>query len=276
MSNNHSTKAMKTCICALVMIGSVQAQAQTQEIRSCVIVPSAVVELSVAQPGVVQSVHVGRGDAVQKGDILVELDDSAIAVEMAVAQRRATDETQLAGIAQRVEVLKGQLERMQSLTDRALVRQNEVDRLEDQLLALFQERDRLIAVRDLAALDVKRVQAQLALRTLRAPTEGIITARDVDPGEYATEQRPVLTVATLDPLHVELFVPLEYRDRINPGDEISVFPFIGGVEETMHLTATVEVLDRVFDAASGTFGVRLSMPNPDIALPAGLRCKASI
>ena len=38
--------------------------------------------------------------------------------------------------------------------------------------------------------------------------------------------------------------------------------------------ATVIVVDRIVDAASGTFGVRLEMPNPDNRLPAGLKCKA--
>ena len=37
--------------------------------------------------------------------------------------------------------------------------------------------------------------------------------------------------------------------------------------------ATVVVVDRVIDAASGTFGVRLLLANPDLALPAGLKCK---
>jgi len=35
----------------------------------------------------------------------------------------------------------------------------------------------------------------------------------------------------------------------------------------------VTVVDKVMDAASGTFGVRLALPNPDLALPAGLKCK---
>ena len=38
-------------------------------------------------------------------------------------------------------------------------------------------------------------------------------------------------------------------------------------------TATVTVVDRVVDAASGTFGVRLELPNRDYRLPAGLKCK---
>ena len=33
------------------------------------------------------------------------------------------------------------------------------------------------------------------------------------------------------------------------------------------------VVDRLLDASSGTFGVRLALPNPTGALPAGIRCR---
>ncbi len=42
------------------------------------------------------------------------------------------------------------------------------------------------------------------------------------------------------------------------------------------LSATVSHVDRVLDAASNSFRVRLSLPNPGYALPAGLRCKADL
>lgn len=276
MSNILSTRSALFCTCAAILILGAASPVLSEEIRSCVIVPSAVVDLSVSQPGVVRAVHVGRGDTVVAGDVLIELDDSAISVEIAVAERRATDETQLGGIAQRVEVLEAQLERMKSLTERALARQNDLDRLEDQLLSLYQERDRLIASKDLAALDLQRVQAQLAQRVLYSPTDGIVTAREVEPGEYASEQRPVLTVSALDPLHVELFLPLTFRDRVAVGDEIIVMSDAGGADTDMELTATVDVIDRVADAASSTFGVRLNLPNPDLTLPAGVRCRVDI
>jgi hypothetical protein len=35
------------------------------------------------------------------------------------------------------------------------------------------------------------------------------------------------------------------------------------------------VVDKVIDAASGTLGVRLQMPNPDNKIPAGLKCSVS-
>ena len=39
--------------------------------------------------------------------------------------------------------------------------------------------------------------------------------------------------------------------------------------------AKVTIVDRVIDAASGTFGVRLELPNPKYRLPAGLKCRVS-
>jgi hypothetical protein len=32
-------------------------------------------------------------------------------------------------------------------------------------------------------------------------------------------------------------------------------------------------VDQVFDAASGTIGVRLELPNPELRLPAGIHCR---
>lgn len=37
--------------------------------------------------------------------------------------------------------------------------------------------------------------------------------------------------------------------------------------------ARATIVDKVVDAASGTFGVRLELPNPDYKLPPGLKCK---
>jgi multidrug efflux pump subunit AcrA (membrane-fusion protein) len=38
-------------------------------------------------------------------------------------------------------------------------------------------------------------------------------------------------------------------------------------------SARITVIDRVIDAASGTFRIRLELPNPKNEIPAGLRCK---
>jgi multidrug efflux pump subunit AcrA (membrane-fusion protein) len=73
-------------------------------------------------------------------------------------------------------------------------------------------------------------------------------------------------------LRVEVFVPTAYHGQIRVGSEAEVRPEqpIGGVH-----VAKVAVVDHVIDAASGMFGVRLTLPNPQLALPAGIRCNVT-
>jgi hypothetical protein len=71
---------------------------------------------------------------------------------------------------------------------------------------------------------------------------------------------------------VEVIVPVDYLGRITPGMRAEVTPVVAGAGN--HL-ATVERVDLVSDAASGTFGVRLSLANPKYKVPAGLRCRLS-
>ena len=74
----------------------------------------------------------------------------------------------------------------------------------------------------------------------------------------------------LRPLHVEVVLPVSLYGRIKPGMKGVVLP-----ERPIQgeYAARVKVVDRVVDAASGTFGVRLELPNPQGAVPAGVKCK---
>ena len=122
----------------------------------------------------------------------------------------------------------------------------------------------------IAAQELARAEAALALREIRSPIDGIVQERSLSPGEYMHQESHVAVVVQLDPLHVETFLPVELYGAVAIGDEATVFP--AAPVEGAH-AATVKVVDRVFDAASGTFGVRLELPNPEGALPGGHRCE---
>jgi len=76
-------------------------------------------------------------------------------------------------------------------------------------------------------------------------------------------------LAQIDPLRVEVVVPISQFGRIQRGQAAMVYPeaAIGGEFES-----TVTIVDPVLDAASGTFRVRLTLPNPDYQLTSGLKC----
>ena len=70
-------------------------------------------------------------------------------------------------------------------------------------------------------------------------------------------------------MRIEVIVPVSAFGRIQIGQRAIVHP-----EEPMvgDYQAEVTIVDRVADAASGTFRVALDLPNPDYALPSGLKC----
>jgi multidrug efflux pump subunit AcrA (membrane-fusion protein) len=109
----------------------------------------------------------------------------------------------------------------------------------------------------------------LERRTIRSPIDGVVVERILSEGEYA-DPPEILKLAQIDPLRVEVYAPLELIGRISIGMRAQVLPEapVGGVHES-----TVIVVDRVVDAASATFGVRLELQNPDYALAAGLNCR---
>jgi multidrug efflux pump subunit AcrA (membrane-fusion protein) len=121
----------------------------------------------------------------------------------------------------------------------------------------------------LAELEQQRATAALELRTIRSPVAGVVMERLLSPGELV-KLNPILKIAQIDPLRVEVFAPVALLGKVAVGMKAQVMPEapVGGV-----YSARVKVVDRVVDAASGTFGVRLELPNPDYRLPAGLKCK---
>jgi multidrug efflux pump subunit AcrA (membrane-fusion protein) len=92
------------------------------------------------------------------------------------------------------------------------------------------------------------------------------------PGENVFEQAKIMKIAQIDPLLVEVHLPIAVFPVIKEGMKAEVRP--SQPAGTVHI-ATVSVIDKVFDAASDTFGVRLMVPNPKRNMPAGVNCTAT-
>ena len=99
---------------------------------------------------------------------------------------------------------------------------------------------------------------------------GVVVERKMSPGERV-DQETILKVAQIDPLRVEVILPAAVFGAVETGMRAEVIPALpnAGVQ-----VASVTIVDRVVDATSGTFGVRLELQNADHAVPSGLRCQA--
>ena len=116
---------------------------------------------------------------------------------------------------------------------------------------------------------LEEATAKLEMRNIRSTVDGVVVKRELAAGEYVGE-KPILTIEQIDPLYVEVVVPVGRYGSIAKGMLAEVRPEapVGG-----SYTGRVVIVDHVVDAASGTFGIRVELPNPHFALPAGLKCK---
>ena len=107
------------------------------------------------------------------------------------------------------------------------------------------------------------------MKAIVAPFSGVVVERLQSPGEFV-ENKPILRIAQLDPLRVEVILPVAMFGSITTGMRAEVVPELS---KRRKYIGHVTIVDRVVDAASGTFGVRLELPNPGNHIPGGLRCK---
>ena len=238
----------------------------------CIIEPKLMLKLGTPETGIIEAVNVDRDKTVKKGDIVARLDSEIQRIALDVARAKANNENDINGEKTRLTFRTTEAERSVTLHSRGNAssksRDEAVTERELAQVALSKARFE----HDMAQLDLAQAQARLDRRSIRSPVNGVVADVTIKPGEYAYEQAPLMTIAEIDPLYVKVFVPVRHYRKFDLGMVGEVRPEepISGVYK-----AQVTVVDRVFDAASSTFGVRLELPNPNYTLPAGMRCRVN-
>lgn len=241
----------------------------------CVTEPSQTVAVRAAVEGLIANIAVDRGDVVKRGQVLVTLEARLEAANAELARFRSTMQGALHSSESRVDYAKIKANRNMQLQQENFISAEERDEAQTELKLAESELEETQDNRRVAELEYRRAQEELERRTVRSPIDGVVVERLMQPGELAdnqTRDRPILKLANTRVLHVEAVLPLEAYRSIRPGIAARVMPEapIGGTH-----TATVTVVDTVVDAASGTFGVRLALPNPEQQVPAGVKCRVA-
>ena len=253
----------------VLLLCSAPAMAQDYQ---CLIEPRQVLKLAAPVIGVVASVDVDRGDIVHKGQVLARLDSDVEEANAQIATVHAANDTAVIGGRARVEFLRRKQDRNDQLRPGNIVSFAQADEAAaDVRVAESQLREAELNVAQ-ARIEAKRAAGLLRQRLVISPVDGIVTERALGPGEFRNDQAHILTVAEMNPLRVETYLPIATYGHIKVGDAATIWPEqpIGG-----EYTAKVTVVDQVLDAASGTVGVRLDLPNPDFRLPAGIHCRVA-
>jgi RND family efflux transporter MFP subunit len=221
---------------------------------------------------VIEQILVDRGDMVQRGQPVVALNAAVERAALALAQQRANQQGEVAATTGARQLAERELQRADELYRKKFVSGTYLDKQRAEAEVATGRSAEAAERRALAERELALASTQLAQRTLRSPITGVVVERSMALGEYV-DQKPVLRIAAIDPLRVDVLVPAAAFGQVTLGMGATVVPEL---VDRRSLSATVKTVDRVIDAASNTFRVRLSLPNPGGTLPAGLRCKVDL
>jgi membrane fusion protein (multidrug efflux system) len=198
------------------------------------------IEIQPVVSGRVEEIHFTPAQRVGKGELLVTLDSGA--------EQAAVDEAKAL-----LADARGQYERGQQLAKTRSVADARVEELRAAFLAA---QARLVAAAE-----------RLSERQIRAPFAGVVGLREVSIGARVEAGTKITTLDALDALEIEFSVPEQFYARIRNGTSViattSSYP-------DREFDGTVTSIDSRVDPVARAFRVRARIPNPDLALPAGM------
>ena len=206
------------------------------DVSTCLLKPRHVIQLGSSVFGVLAAVFVDRSDVVKQGQVLAKLDTTVEETQLALDRYRAANTTQIEAMKVDMAWNQRELDRRQKLAGNMFSKANDIDEYVTKV-----EQDRIAiqkAEADLetAKMEAARSEAQLNLKILKSSVDGVITEVKLSPGEFIYETTPIMTIAQVDPLTVDLVVPVDRYRAVKVG-------MIGEV----HLNPPI---DQVFPAVS--------------------------
>lgn len=236
---------------------------------SCLVEATSIVKLSSQATGVLARVAVHRGDLVQAGQVVAELESSVEAAELRSYRFRAQMDAGIQSKKAELANAEKKLARQRTLATTQIASAATLELAETDVAVLGAQLKQAEMDHELAGIEADRIGAAFGRRILLSPVTGIVASVDHYAGEYADPSTAIATLAEVGVLRVEIYLPLAAYPLVEVGMTARVKP-IGPIEGTF--PARVSSKDRQIDAASNLFQVQLELPNPKLVIPSGLRC----
>jgi membrane fusion protein, multidrug efflux system len=167
------------------------------------------VEIRPEAAGRIKAVHFQEGGFVSRNKLLFEIE------EQRQVQRLASIRAALDQAKTRLDNLRRNYDRIQTLFEQNLVSRDEHDRVKTELDSASSEVTRLEAQVDLARED-------LGDTLIRAPFSGFISGRLADPGAFVSLGQVLAVVYQTDSLEISFMIPERYSAEVELGQEVLV------------------------------------------------------
>lgn len=198
------------------------------------------VEVKAETDGIVQEVLFEEGQEIQKGALLIQLDETKLLAELADAQARL------------------------KLSETSFARARQL--LQDRLISQ-QEFDQASSTFAVSQATVELRQRQLRDAKLTAPFTGRTGARAISPGQVITRNTTITWLVDLDPMKVEIDIPERYLGQTREGQKVQ---FQVTAYPERQFEGEIYFIAPRLDEGTRTARVKTRIANPDGALRAGM------
>jgi membrane fusion protein (multidrug efflux system) len=186
--------------------------------------------------GVVKTLDCEEGDRVQRGDVLLTIENDEYMFRLRQAEASLAD-------------IKARLDRLEKMKSQDLVSVEEYETLRN----------------DLKAAEAEEVLARTNLSYTRvvAPFSGSIVARRVGVGQNITAGAPLFQLSDFDPLLARIYVPAKQFNLLEPDQPVDLVL----ESDDTRLEGRIKLINPTIDPNSGTIKVTVEIRN----YPAGVR-----
>lgn len=209
--------------------------------------------------GTVVAVHVREGDPIRAGQVLVSIDPAQSKAALEGAQAAlAASEHQLAAAQTQQKLAEETLTRYDMLFQRKSVSPQEYDEVKARAQAAAASAEAARAQRSQSKAAVAQAQSGFNYTSIRAPFNGVVIERRVDPGALASPGAPVMTVESNGRFRLEATVDEANLRFVHMGETVPVSLDAYPGES---LNGKVAQIVPAADPASRTFLVKLELPS---------------
>jgi membrane fusion protein (multidrug efflux system) len=198
------------------------------------------INVSTEVNGIVSDIVFTSGDPVEKGQVLIRLDDS---VDTAALDALKADE----------KLAQVQFNRASDLLKKKVTSKSEYDEAK--------------AKYEAARALVKQQAAVIKRKIIRAPFSGLAGIRQVSLGQFMEAGNTIVGLQALDPIYVDYTLAERYYARIKPGQQVTLtmdaFP-------EQSFSGEVSAVDSGIDTGTRTLKVRATLKNADQLLRPGM------
>jgi membrane fusion protein (multidrug efflux system) len=170
------------------------------------------VDLKSEVPGKITKILFKEGSYVNKGDLLVKINDADL-------------QAQLQSAKSRLELQKDTEYRQKQLLEKEAISQEDYDMTANQL--------------QVNQAEVELIKAQIAKTEIRAPFSGVIGLKNVSEGSFVANTTVIASLQNINPIKIDFSIPERYSSMVNVGDEIN-FSITGNTKKYIGKVYAIE------------------------------------